>query len=144
MLKQFAGALLTAILCSTTPVLAEPLHPVYLEKYGGTYSTDCDNKQADRLTVLAEKLVFTSGDNDVVAEDILSNVSYWGRMTPDGWEIALLAGLDPANSLTFLIYSDEQGIYVVLEEFPRPDAETRYYKCESGETQNAISTEQQE
>lgn len=130
MLKRIAGALLAATLCSTTPILAEPLHEVYLEKYGGTYSTNCDDAEADRLAILADRLVFTSGDEEVIAEDILTNVSYWGRMAPEGFELALLAGLDPENSLTFLVHSNEQGPYILLESHPTSDDETRYYKCE--------------
>ena len=130
MLKRIVGALLSATLCSTTSVLAEPLHPVYLEKYGGTYSTDCNDTEANRLTVSADQLVFTSADDEVVAEDILTNLSYWGRMPPDGWEIALLAGLNPDTSLMFLIYSDEQGMYILFEEQNNYGDETRYDKCE--------------
>ena len=128
MLNRITAALLTATLCSSIQVLADPLHPVYLEKYGGTYSTDCDDAQANRLSILADKLVFTGSSDEVVAEDILANVSYWGRMPPEGWEIALMAGLK-ADSLMFLIYSDEQGIYILLEDDTKFDEEARYYKC---------------
>ena len=78
--------------------LAEPLHPVYLESYGGTYSTNCDNAETVRLTILVDRLVLTDGDDEVVAEDILTNASYWGRMPPEGFEIALIAGLEADSS----------------------------------------------
>ena len=128
MLKQISGAVLAATLCSAIPVLAEPLHPVYLEKYGGTYSTNCDDAEADRLSILVDRLVFTSGDDEVVAEDILTNVSYWGRMAPEGFELALIAGFK-ASGLVFLIHSDEQGTYILFEEDTSSEDETRYYKC---------------
>ena len=128
MLNRITAALLTATVCSSIQVLADPLHTVYLEKYGGTYSTDCDDAQANRLSILADKLVFTSSDDEVVAEDILTNVSYWGRMPPEGFELAMIAGFK-ANGLVFLIHSDEHGFYILLEEDTTSDEETRYYKC---------------
>lgn len=137
MFKRIAGALIAATLCSAMPILADPLPAVYLERFSGTYSTDCDDMQADRLTILVDKLIFTSGDDELVAKDILTNMSYWGRMPPDGFEIALLAGFEADTSLVFLIHSDEQGIYILLEEDTTSDDEARYYKCECGKVQHA-------
>ncbi len=112
---------------------------MYLERYGGTYSTDCDDAQDERLTIFEDRLVFADADRERVAEDILVNVSYWGRAAPEGFELALIGGLEADTALVFLIHSDEQGIYILLDPHPfetennnaNMSDETRYYKCKS-------------
>ena len=138
MFKLRAIGLFTSAMCAATAAWAEPLDPVYFERYGGTYSTDCDDAQAERLTVFEDRLVFADGDRELVAEDVLANAFFWGRMPPEGFEIALIGGLKPESSLSFLLNSDEQGLYILLEWHPdgteNTDADTgdeiRYYKCE--------------
>jgi hypothetical protein len=130
----FAGAM-----CATIAVWAEPLDPVYLERYGGTYSTNCDDVQGERLSVFEDRLLLANGDREWVAEDILSDVYYWGRMPPDNFEIALMAGSEPDTTLVFLVHSGKQRLYILLEEHPDRTTNTgadsgeenRYFKCES-------------
>jgi len=143
MFNTRATVLLAAAICAAASAWAEPLPPVYVERYAGTYSTDCDDERAARLSIFEDRLVFADTDLELVAEDILTNVSYWGRMPPEGFELALIAGFK-ANGLVFLIHRDEQGVYILLEEDATFDGKSRYYKCESGETQHATPAPEQE
>ncbi len=117
----------------TPAVLADPLAPVYLEKYGGTYAKNCDDAHGERVSVLEERLTFTDGEVESVAEDILPSLSYWGRMPPEDFEIALLAGDAPDTSLMFLVYRDDEGLFILFDG--RPDDPSndgaRFRKCES-------------
>lgn len=131
--KLGISLLCASAMCVTAAVLAEPLHPVYLAKYGGTYAENCDDAYGERLAILEDRLTFTDGELESVAKDILPSLSYWGRMPPEGFEIALLAGEAPGTSLMFLIYYDDEGLFILLDgraDDPSND-ETRFRKCES-------------
>jgi len=47
--RRIALALLAAAVCSAAPGLAQNLDPAYLELYGGTWSLDCADPDADRI-----------------------------------------------------------------------------------------------
>ena len=61
------------------PATANPLDPAYLKLYGGTYSANCSDALADRLKVLADRLIFASGNRELVAKGIEADVSYWAN-----------------------------------------------------------------
>ena len=133
MYKLVAICILIGATGVTPAVLAETLPPVYLEKYGGTYAKNCADAQGERVSILEDRLTFTDGEVESVAKDILPSLSYWGRMPPDGFEIALLAGDTPDTSLMFLVYHDDEGLFILFDG--RPDDPSndgaKFRKCES-------------
>lgn len=133
MYKLGAICILIGAISVTPAVLAEPLPPVYLEKYGGTYAKDCEDAQSERVSIFEDRLTSTDGEVESVAEDILPSLFYWGRMPPEGFEIALLAGDSPATSLMFLVYSDDDGLFILFDGRPGDpsNADAQYRKCES-------------
>ncbi len=141
MLQNTALALLIAALWAAGPSQADPLSPEYLTRFGGTYSADCSDAKADRLTILADRLIFASGNRELVASDIFADVYFWGRQPPDDFEIALMGELEPDRGLLFLVYSDKQGLYIRLDGHPdvlndighSPEDVTRYYMCDSSQ-----------
>ena len=137
MLRRIALVLLAATLYPASISQASPLDPAYLKLYGGTYSANCSDARADRLKVLADRLVFTSGNRELVAKDIEADVSYWGKSPPGNFEIALMGEVSPERGLLFLVYSDKRGLYIQLDGHPdvlkdighSPEDETQYFLC---------------
>jgi len=113
--KLGAIFVLAGAISVTTATLAEPLDPVYMERYGGTYARNCSDAASERVSVHENQLIFTDGKREWVASDMLPNVFYWGRMPPEDFEIALLARNPQAASMIVLIYRDEDGLYLVFE-----------------------------
>ena len=132
MLKLGAISILIGAIGIAPVVLADPLQPVYLEKYGGTYARNCADPQGERVSVLEDRLTYADGEAEKVAEDILPNLSYWGRMTPDDFEIALLAGETPDTSLLFLVYRDDEGFFILFDGQPDDPSNdgARFRKCD--------------
>lgn len=131
--KLFATSMLIGAIGATPAVVADPLPSVYLERYGGTYALDCEDAHGERVSVQEDRLTLNDGDVELVAEDILTNLSYWGRMPPEDFEIAMLAGDTPDTSLMFLVYRDADGLFILFDG--RPDdpsnQDAQYRKCES-------------
>ena len=129
-------AFLISALLATCLSQAEPLPDVYLDAYGGTYSMDCGDPNADHVQVHVDRLVFSGQGEEWVGTDILPSLSYWGRNPPPGFEIALLGGEGP-ESVLLQIYADEAGKYILLEGYVELLAENgeehaeepKFYRC---------------
>ena len=128
-------ALLITALPATALTQEETLDPNFADDVAGTYSLDCADPDADHLMVFIDKLVFSGADEEIVAAGVMSAFSYYGRMPPEGFEVALLGVGGP---LTFEVYSDEQGRYILAEGYPEDfgrgessDEEYRFYRCPS-------------
>ncbi len=109
-------ALLIAALPATGFSQGETLDPVYVEAFGGMYSIDCSDPDADSLEVLADRLIFSGLGEEWVGTGILAARSYWGRNPPPGFEIALMGGNGP-EGLLFEVYIDEAGQYILMDGY---------------------------
>lgn len=130
---------LALTICMATAAFAEPLPEVYVERFGGMYALDCDDAQSERLTVLADRLILANSEGEWVGEQAMSNASYFGRsLPPEGYQVALIGGDSPSTFLTFVVFRDEKGIFILLEDRPpasviagaNSDGAARYRKCE--------------
>ena len=109
MLKRVALLGMSITLFDAGLSQASQLDPVYLKLYGGTYSVNCSDAQADRLMVLSDRLVVASGNREMDSNGIETDLYYWGKTPPHNFEIVLTGALKPRHYIEFLIYSDKRG-----------------------------------
>jgi len=97
-----------------------------VKAFGGRYSLKCGAAGAPHLIVAADTVTMENGRKRLVARNLMSSYSYFGQSPPRNFEAALIGNLKPKASLTFLVYSDNAGRYITVEEDRK---HSRYRHC---------------
>lgn len=108
----------------------------FLAAYGGAYQVDCANPQSATATVHAESLEFRSGDTRIASSSADVAHGWFGNSPPDDFLAALLAELPGGKQMLWLLYQDDSGLYLTIEDDSgaaqadgSPVAGLRFYRC---------------
>lgn len=110
-----------------------------MKRYGGTYLSDCKNPTSARVTILETTLVFLQGEQRIVGNILPAGegVDWFGRLTPEHFQITLEAALANGQHMYFLVY-DDKGPYLTVEadaklakEIGQRYLTLKYHRCDA-------------
>jgi hypothetical protein len=108
-----------------------------LKLYGGTYSSDCRNPKATRLTVAADGLLVDEQGRRMTGRNVQAAYAFFGQSAPPEFQVALLSEVQ-GSQLIFIIFRDNSGQYVRLNGEPKVEAALgktllgrKYLTCEA-------------
>lgn len=107
-----APALVLGALMATAVSWADVprVHPSALERFGGTWSSDCDNPRAPRVTVSADALVFEASGERSVGREVFSGYSYYGPSSPENFIVRFFSSRGEFDA-----YQSDQGDFLSVQ-----------------------------
>lgn len=125
-----------ALLVLGIPVSAQDVRPESLQRYGGTYSTDCKSPAAPKLRISANALVIEQGARRQVGRGVMDSYTSFGAAptspVPPGYVMEFIS-----DAFSFYVFKDKAGNYIAPGE-GAPSAEsvigkanmkTRFRRC---------------
>lgn len=126
----------------------------HFKLYGGSYSADCQNPAALRLSITARSLVAERAQRRIEGRLTYSVVSFLGPSPPPAFQTALLTDLPGGRELSVLVMRDTSGRFLYLHADPktlvelglRPNDRTDYRDCDVSRrvTDGAAARQQQD
>ena len=105
-LKLVCGVV--ALICSVgTTNATEVLEPEFVSSYGGVYSTNCGDSNAENIEITKDKISVGTTAGSKVFKDLMTDLSFYGRSPPKNFENAVIA-----KDLSFAIYKNAKGVYL--------------------------------
>jgi hypothetical protein len=86
-----------------------------LKLWGGPYAVDCHAPASPTLRIAADALSLHTGPTRTTDHDVQAVFSFFGESPPPNYQVALTSSLPDGAQLTFVVYRDATGPYVMLE-----------------------------
>ncbi len=106
-------ALLLGLAAMPQPARAE-LDAASLQRWGGRWSVACANPTAPSLEVRRNSLTVLAGGKQISGSNVRPSYAFFGQMTPENFDAALLSDVRPDVGLGFLVWRDAGGAYIEL------------------------------
>lgn len=140
------GAVAALIFALSTPLWAQNrLDAEALKLYGGTYSTDCGNPKATRLTVVADALMVDEQGKRMTGRSLQAAYAFFGQAAPPEYQVALLSDVQ-GSQLIFVVFRDSSGQYIRLDGEPKVHAALgkallgrKYFSCGGAKSESATA-----
>src|SRR5258705_2549950 len=133
-------ALAMVLLASSRPAWCEGgLDADVMERYGGTYLSDCKNPASPRVTVFENALVFIQGDKRITAQASVQNApSYFGQSPPENFDTLLMGEIPGGETLMLMVYADGNDLSIKLDgdaalrtKIGKPALALTYRRCDA-------------
>jgi len=111
--------LMIAVGYAAVPACAADFGADALRRYGGTYSTRCDDAAAPTARIEATALRLQANGRSHVGSGVQDAVSYFGQAAPPNYQTALLSTLPGGRELNFIVYRDGRGRYLTVAADPK-------------------------
>lgn len=97
---------------------AQSLEAETVNLYGGSYSIQCEDKQAPSITIYADRLVYKQGARTVVATGPEPIYSSYGPRPPKGFKLSIMGVTRPDVGLNVDIYSLKAKKFLYINGHP--------------------------